>query len=262
MSASLLEKLQMSKIEYHKALKRLKMQGLLEKRDGIYYHSMAGCTLYRQVIELIAHLSKHQRELKIVSILKKTGQFSDKEIRKFIEQVRKADNHFCIFGGAVINNSYEDMVVAVRERVELAPSEILIATRIYSDEIIASLIFSVKRGVKVRVLVDEKLIAEYRRVYFRNMQKSGSQVRVDNHGEERIQVVEDPWYHSGVKIERRVGTVPFSLIILDRKEVGIESVNSQNPNMFTEGIAAIGSSQICDAMLKLYEKWWANSHSV
>ncbi len=145
MSSSLLEKLQMSKTDYHKTLKRLKMLGLLEKKGGIYYHSIAGSILFRQVIEEIAHLSKHQRELKIISILEKTGQFSDNETRKFVEQVTNAENRFSIFGGAIYNNSYEDMVKVVRERVELATSEILIATRIFSDEITASLIYSIKR---------------------------------------------------------------------------------------------------------------------
>ncbi len=94
------------------------------------------------------------------------------------------------------------------------------------------------------------------------MQKSDRPFRVDDHDEERIKVVEDPWYQSGVKIDRRVGKVPFSIIILDRIEVGIESVNSQTPDIFTEGISAIGNSQICNAMLKLYEEWWSNSYSV
>jgi hypothetical protein len=59
-----------------------------------------------------------------------------------------------------------------------------------------------------------------------------------------------------------VGKVPFSLIILDRNEVGVELVDSYNPDKFSSGILVKDSSQIVDAMLKLYEEIWSNSYSV
>ena len=221
--------------------------------------------MYKRDIQQIAQLSKHQKGLKIIDTLKKTGQFSDDEIRKFVEQITKDNtNPLPMFAGANIItnivNSQENMVKTVRNRVELASNEILIATRISLDEIIASLIDSIKRGAQLRILVDKGLIAQYCRVYYPDMQKSDSPVPVDKHDEERIKVVENPWYQSGVKIERRLGKVPFSLIILDRSEVGIELVDSYNSDKFTGGILVKGSSQICDAMLKLYEELWSNSY--
>jgi phosphatidylserine/phosphatidylglycerophosphate/cardiolipin synthase-like enzyme len=264
LSVSFLQELQISIKQYYKALHRLKMLGLLEKKDGIYYHTVSGSILYKRVIQQIAQLSKHQRELKIIDSLKKTGQFSDDEIRKFVEQITKDNNLLPMFGGANIItnivNSQENMVKTVSKRVELASDEILIATRISLDEIIASLIDSIKRGVKVRILADKELIAKYRRIYYPNMQKSDSPDHVDKHNEERIKLVENPWYQSGVKIDRRIGKVPFGLIIVDRSEVGIELVDSYNTNIFTAGILVKGSSQICDAILKLYEELWSNSY--
>jgi hypothetical protein len=65
-----------------------------------------------------------------------------------------------------------------------------------------------------------------------------------------------------VKIERRVGKVPFGLIILDRTKVGIELVDSYNPDKFSAGILVKDSSQTVHAMLKLYEDMWCNSYSV
>ncbi|MDF2727210.1 MAG: hypothetical protein K0S84_753, partial [Nitrososphaera sp.] len=116
--------------------------------------------------------------------------------------------------------------------------------------------------VKVRVLVDERLIAEYRRFYYPETEKSDSPSHVDRYAQERVKVVENPWYQSGVKIERRVGKVPFGLIILDKKEVGIELVDSYNPDKFNTGILLKDSRQVVDAMLKQYEEMWCNSHSV
>jgi hypothetical protein len=65
-----------------------------------------------------------------------------------------------------------------------------------------------------------------------------------------------------VKIERRVGKVPFGLIILDRNEVGIELVDSYDPDKFSAGLLVKDSSQIADAMLKQYEEMWSNSYPV
>jgi hypothetical protein len=153
------------------------------------------------------------------------------------------------------------MVKTIRDRIELANNEILIATRTSFDEGIAALINSIKLGVKVRILVNERLISEYRRVYYSNIQKSDSLSVIAKHSEERMKVIENPWYHSGVEIERRVGQIPFGLIIFDRNEVGIELVDSYNPDKFTAGIL-VKDSQIGEAMLKLYEELWHNSHSV
>jgi DNA-directed RNA polymerase subunit F len=268
LSNFLLEKLQMSNKQYYKALHRLKIIGLLEKKDGIYHHTISGSILYKQVFQQIAQLSKHERELKMIDHLKKMGRFSDEEIREFVEKITKDNNLLPMLGGAnnIITtntvNSYENMVKMIRERIELTTKEILIATRVSPDEVIASLIDRIKLGVNVQILVDERLIAEYRRVYYPDMQKSDSLAYVGKHNEERIKVVENPWYQSGVKIERRVGKVPFSLIILDRNEVGIELVDSYNPDKFAAGILVKGSSQIVDAMLKLYGEMWSNSYSV
>jgi sugar-specific transcriptional regulator TrmB len=264
-SLFLLEKLQMSKKQYYNALHKLKILGLLEKTDGLYHHTVSGSILHEQVVQQLVQLSKHQRELKIIDVLKKTGQYSDDEIRKFIEQITKDNNNLVPKSAATNNtiiNSPEELVKTIRDRIELANKEILIATRISFDEGIAALINSIKLGVKVRILVDERLISEYHRVYSSNIQKSESLAVINaKHSEERMKVIENPWYHSGVEIERRVGQIPFGLIIFDRNEVGIELVDSYNPDKFTAGIL-VKDSQIGEAMLKLYEELWYNSHSV
>ena len=266
LSVSLLEKLQMSNKQYYKALHKLKLLGLLEKRGSVYHHSISGSILYKQVVQQIAQLSKHEKQFKIINVLKSSGQFSEDEIRKFVEQITKDDNTSSVPGGVHafpnILISQENIVKTLCQRIEKANNEILIATRISMDEVIASLIESIKLGVKVRVLVDERLIAEYRRFYYPETEKSDSPSHVDRYAEERIKVVENPWYQSGVKIERRVGKVPFGLIILDKKEVGIELVDSYNPDKFNTGILLKDSRQVVDAMLKQYEEMWCNSRSV
>lgn len=261
LSPSLLEQLRMTKKQYYKALHRLRMLGLLEKRHGIYRHTFSGDILYNHVVRKIVQFSKHQNDLKLIEILKNTGQFSDNEIRKFIDKIIKDNALLSLSAGANIVNSYESMVMVLRERVELANNEILIATRISSDEVIASLMDSIKLGVRVRVLVDERLLEKYHKVYNQKKETSDSHLLIDKHKKERMKVVENPWYQSGLEVERRVGKIPFGLIILDRSEVGIELVDSYNPDNFTTGIL-IKNSQIAETMYKLYEEIWSNSRPI
>jgi hypothetical protein len=258
LSPSLLEQLRMTRKQYYKALHRLRMLGLLEKRHGIYRYTISGDILYNHVVRKIVQLSKHQNDLKLIGILKNTGQFSDNEIRKFIDKIFKDNALLSLSAGANIVNSYESMVKVLREMVELANNEILIATRISSDEVIASLMDSIKLGVRVRILVDERLLEKYHKVYNRKKETSDSHFLNDKREEERMKVVENPWYQSGLEVERRVGKIPFGLIILDRSEVGIELVDSYNPDNFTAGIL-IKNSQIGETMFKLYEEIWNNS---
>jgi predicted transcriptional regulator len=263
LSLFLLEKLQISKKQYYSALHKLKSLGLLEKTDGLYRHTVTGSIVHKQIVQQLVQLSQHQRKLKIIDVLKKTGEYSDDEIRKIIEQLTNDINLISKSPAAnnTIINSYEEMVKTIRNRIELANYEILIATRISFDEGIVALINSIKLGVKVRILVDERLISEYRRVYSSNIRKSDSLHVIAKHSEERMKVIENPWYHSGVEIERRVGQVPFGLIIFDRNEVGIELVDSYNPDKFTAGIL-VKDSQVGETVLKQYEELWYNSHSV
>ena len=119
LSLFLLEKLRMSKRQYYKALHKLKILGLLEKREGIYHHTISGSILYKQVVQQLVQLSKHQKELKIIDLLKKTGQYSDDEIKKFIEQIIKENNLNARPADANnILNSHEEMVKTIRERIE------------------------------------------------------------------------------------------------------------------------------------------------
>jgi predicted transcriptional regulator len=261
LSPSLLEQLRMTKKQYYKALHRLRLLGLLEKRDGIYSYTISGNILYNQVVRQIVQLSKHQSDLKIIEILKNTGQFSDDEIRKFIDKIIKDNRLLSVPAASNIITSYEAMVKILRERVELANDEILIATRISSDELIASLIDSIKLGVRVRILIDERLVEKYHRAYDRKMERSDSYLPIGKHEDERVRVVENPWYLSGLEMERRVGKIPFGLIVFDRSEAGIELVDSYNPDNFTAGIL-VKNSQIGEAMFKLYEEMWSNSRPI
>jgi hypothetical protein len=82
-----------------------------------------------------------------------------------------------------------------------------------------------QRSTRVRVLADEGLIQEYFRLHKTNNLDMDSQ---DKNTDGRIKVISNP--------RRKISKVPFGMIIIDGKEIGIEFVDQYNPRKYTADI--------------------------
>jgi hypothetical protein len=74
---------------------------------------------------------------------------------------------------------------------------------------------------------------------------------------ERINVVSNPWYPGNVN--RRIAKIPFSMIILDGKEVGFEIVNWNEPKNFYGVVFIREDEKSLKVMQDLYYKIWNNA---
>ena len=90
--------------------------------------------------------------------------------------------------------------------------------------------------------------------YVRTQQKFVDSLNVKHPIEERQCVIANPWYPDNT-VNRRIADIPFGIIILDGNEVGIELVNSNNPNEFCGGIF-IRDEKTAMAMTELYQQMW------
>src|SRR5205823_10693761 len=128
--------------------------------------------------------------------------------------------------------SFDNVIETLVQRIDCCKSEILISTRICPEIVINKILEKSKLGVKVKVVADIDLVKEY----FRTQQKFVDNLNEDkNPIEERKCVIANPWYPDKT-INRRIADIPFGMIILDKTEVGIELVNSNNPKEFYGGI--------------------------
>ncbi|MGA9170591.1 MAG: hypothetical protein WBZ20_10665, partial [Nitrososphaeraceae archaeon] len=75
----------------------------------------------------------------------------------------------------------------------------------------------------------------------------------DKNSSERKKVVSNPWYPG--KVKRRVARIPFSIIVLDGKEVGVEVVDWNEPKKFC-GVIFIREEKTSKTMLNFYNKMW------
>ena len=116
------------------------------------------------------------------------------------------------------------MVSAIVERVQLCKNEILLASRSFNEIIINNILRKANSGIDVKVISDSSLVKQYIEAEGRGLSLN------DKNSSERRKVVSNPWYPG--KVKRKVARIPFSIIVLDGKEVGVEVVDWNEPKKF------------------------------
>jgi hypothetical protein len=155
-----------------------------------------------------------------------------------------------------IVRTYEEMVSLLLKCVDLCKEEILIATRVSPEGIINRILQKCKLGVHVKVLADIDLVKEYFKLHKIDKAKLNGQ---DKNAVERMNVIGNPWYPEK-SIDRKICKMPFGLIIIDGKEVGIELVDQTDPNRFNMGIL-LRDENTSRVMKEHYEKLWNDAYS-
>jgi hypothetical protein len=153
--------------------------------------------------------------------------------------------------------TYEEMLSSLLQRIDLCKEEILIATRVSPEAAIKTIQQKSKEGSKIRVLADEDLIREYFKLQKSNDLDLDSE---DKNAVERMKVISNPWYPEEKNIERKICKVPFGMIIIDGKEVGIEIIDQSDLHKFKSCIL-LRDENIGGTMREYYQKIWDNAYS-
>src|SRR5919199_2293784 len=256
--SSTLQHMGLSRRVYYTRLKQLINAGLIEKSEHVYRHTTLGKTIYKnQILSLMENL-KNTKQMKMIDTLKHTKQFSEDEIANFMSKITSGNNVLERNASSIKVESvwtYQDMVSAIVERVEFCNKEVLLASRYLNEIIINSILRKANSSrINVKVLTDSTLVKRY---------FEGEDLRLkpnlekDKNVTERMNVVSNPWYPG--RVDRKIGKIPFSMIILDHKEVGLEIVNWNDPRNFFGVIFVKGDQSTLKAMEDLYYKMWNNA---
>ncbi|MGI0048749.1 MAG: hypothetical protein ACREAW_04345 [Nitrososphaera sp.] len=90
----LLEKSGISRKQYYKGLRTLKDAGLIRKFNNRYLHTTLGRLIYHEILK-IEKFADHQNEMKMIDVLKDSGQFSQNEMSAFLKKMSdKAQDSF------------------------------------------------------------------------------------------------------------------------------------------------------------------------
>ena len=257
---SILDELEATPKRYYRALKQLKDAGLIEKhREGYYIHTTFGSIVYQRIILELSQYAKHLEKMQMIDTIRQTEKFSKAAILKLTQEI--IDNNIInpsSFTSAISESgnkidiilSFDNVIETLVQRIDCCKSEILISTRICPEIVINKILEKSKLGIKVKVVADIDLVKEY----FRTQQKFVDNLDNKNQIKERRCVIANPWYPDKT-INRRIADIPFGMIILDKTEVGIELVNSNNPKEFYGGIF-IRDEKIAMTMTELYQQMW------
>jgi hypothetical protein len=267
MSASTLNDLKFTRKKYYKALKQLKGANLVGKSKGFYSPTTFGKIVYqRNILELFQY-RKYIEELDAIDTIKATltPPLEDRFARIFEKLVLQynAENVSSTAPTSLISSNkvevvytIEDMISIIQKRISVCKEQILVGTRFSPEVVINAILDKSKQGVDVKVLADIDLIKQY--IKLQNISEADLNSN-DKDSSERLNVVANPWYPN-TTVNRRICSLPFGIIIIDRKEVGIELVNSKEPDRFNMGIL-IKDREVAAIMERYYEKTWKNAVS-
>jgi predicted transcriptional regulator len=266
-----LTRMKLSRKRYYKALKQLRDAGLIEKFKGVYSHTSFGRIVYqRNIVELIEY-KKYLKEMQVVDDIKGGNlKVAEDNLVSFFEKLIGIKNNVASPSIAAIDataaidtpkkteivRTYEEMVSLLLKCVDLCKEEILIATRVSPEEIINRILQKCKLGVHVKVLADIDLVKEYFKLHKIDKATLNGQ---DKNAVERMNVIGNPWYPEK-NVNRKICKIPFGLIIIDGKEVGIELVDQTDPKKFNMGIL-LRDENASRVMKEYYEKLWNDAYS-
>ncbi len=244
-------KIGLTKKQYYTRLKQLVDLGLVIKHNESYTQTAFGKIVYQKHIIGLTNQIKNSKYLQMVDVLKADSKFNDSDIMEFIAKVEpqvSSDLEPSRKTSTVIS-SYEDMVRKILEMTEFAQNEILLVTRFQNELIINSILKKASSGVNVKILADTNLVENY-------FEKEIS-VKSDKNKKEREDVISNPYYPS--RIDRRYVQVPFCIMIVDNKHVGLEMVDLNESRKFKMAIFE-EDVNLSSSMTRLFNDLWEKSN--
>ncbi|MDE1832131.1 MAG: hypothetical protein KGI02_07160 [Thaumarchaeota archaeon] len=244
----------LTKKQYYTRLKQLVESGLLGKRENKYEHTALGNIIYERHLLGFLNSMKISKELEMIDLLKKTSKFKPEEISNFVSKINPNSNIYgnldAIRNRFELTSTYDSMMRKVLELVDFAETDIFLASRFQDELIINAILKKTAMGIGVKVISDMNLVADY-------FESEKDKIKInDKNKEERINVVVNPFYPS--KIERRYLKVPYCMLIIDGKYVGLEIINKYEPEKFK--MALFGMDEKFSIQLKdEFDKMWVNA---
>jgi hypothetical protein len=251
-SPTTIERLGLTRKRYYRALSELNRHGLIYRNPdtGMSVQSVFGEIIHGLILQ-IDRYATHFEELRMVDTLRYSGSFKPDQIARLMAMAGwDPDIVSNIAGSIEMVWSYKGMVRVLMDHLLSSKNQILVATRLLSEEVMRVLLSKTTHGVKVRVLSDVSLVESY----FAMQSASKESSLQDNHQNERVGVIGNPWYPDK-RIERRITKVPFGLVVIDDSEVGMELVDAHNTQEFSRGII-LKDKRIAESLRDYYDNMW------
>lgn len=245
-------KLGLTKKQYYTRLKQLVDLGLLVKQDDSYIHTVFGKLVHQKHIVGLTNHIKNSKYFEMVDVLKTNPKFNDNDIMEFISKLYPQANLELEESSqniSTVTYSFDEMINKVLAMMEFAQKTIILISRFTNELIINTMIKKANLGIDVKVLADINLVQGF-------FEKAGPIKVDDKNKKERITVVANPYYPTS--ISRKYVEVPFCVLIVDKKHVGIEIIDNYKPNKFKMAVF-VSDSYLASQMQDLFDTLWSKA---
>ncbi|MGC8593740.1 MAG: hypothetical protein ACP5LF_05605 [Nitrososphaeria archaeon] len=204
-SESTFKQLGLERRTFYYALNELKENGIAMKKDGFYILSPFGYFIYSIQEKLIKWLEKENEVKNLTELINRENEKGlSYMLLKDLEEMVGLSNFEPIKVYTEWNSLSSDLALLVE-----AKKSIKIATRYSEPTIVNYLYKAITRGVNVEALSDRKVVAER----FANLSIFGPDSDI-------IKVLKN--ILDSPNLIMKVGEVPYSFIIIDDEEIGLE----------------------------------------
>lgn len=248
------QKIGLTKKQYYTRLKQLVELGLLNKDESKYVHTALGNLIYEKHVVGLLNNMKISKELEMIDLLKRTSKFKPEEISNFISKLNPElgvnENHDVSRNHFELISTFDSMARKILEMIDFAESEILLVSRFPDERIINAILKKTSMGISTKVISDINMVAGY-------FESEKDKVTInDKNKNERVNVVANPFYPS--KIERRYLKVPYCMLMIDGKQIGLEIIDNYESEKFKMALFGMDvkfSTQLKDE----FDKMWVSA---
>lgn len=238
----------LSKKQFYVRLKRLKDNGLIEKRNDIYITTTFGSLICNGHVKTLEEIMHNFWNLKAVDVLKSRQDFPLHQKESVINEILQSSslknivNATHLSGFSVVKD-YNKLVLEVIKLMGLAQKEVYLATR-YHDPNFSKLMFKrISDGVTMHMLdgLPEQICVESRlNAVLRTPPNRETFEMVNN-------IIRSP------KFELKRKEVQASFMVVDRRMVCYETTNYSNPEEFTLAISHYDDPYLAQRFISHFE---------
>ncbi len=232
-STSVLEKHQFTKKRYYGRLKELVDLGLVYKNEGEYKQTALGKMIFDSQVKSLEQILVKRKNLEAISEIKRTAGNELKDPSSVLSQEFLGDLEEST-GVANLQptkffGTWNDLSSYVAVRIDTMKSELYSATRYVDFRTADSALNAAKRGCKIHLLHSNRNGLSTKLQLMGNLMAHPKALSVFKE------------LSSNPNIIVAEATVPYSFLVMDNSEVGIEIVNPEDPYSFFFGLTFVNA---------------------
>lgn len=244
-----LEKIGLTKKQFYSRLKKLVNLGLISKGEGVYKHTSLGTLVNSTQIKPMEEALIDYWDLLAIDELKQSKLIPQQERERIIQSIineTRLKNYLTQESQPIkIIKTYDELTREVLRLIDLARSEIFIASRYYEPNVSLRMMKKLGEGTSLNILDGNpsgtSLVSRLKTALNDPATRSLAKA-----------MLESP----KVRIRNRI--LEYSFIVVDEEYCGFEVVNPLSPHEFNLAVE-FKDQELSRKMIGLFENLWASS---